>query len=84
MVTPSCRTPGSALIADAISSASGRTSGSPPVSRTFDTPADTNSLASRTTSSADSVASSGVSSTPSSGMQYWHRRLHRSVSEIRR
>ena len=41
-------------------------------------------LTSWTTSAEDSVWDLGVSSTPSAGMQYMHRRLHFSVSEILR
>ena len=41
-------------------------------------------LTSRTISSVVSTWSLGVRSTPSAGMQYRHRRLHFSVSEILR
>ena len=72
------------LSAETMSSRSARIVGSPPVRRIFVTPARTNRRASRTISSDVRSADLGASSTPSSGMQYRHRRLHRSVSDILR
>mmetsp|Transcript_47631 Transcript_47631/g.122949 ORF Transcript_47631/g.122949 Transcript_47631/m.122949 type:complete len:316 (-) Transcript_47631:18-965(-) len=61
--------------------------GSPPVSRTLRTPMATNRPTRRWISSAVRRAPSAagsMSSSPSSGMQYLHLRLQRSVSETRR
>mmetsp|Transcript_38246 Transcript_38246/g.90407 ORF Transcript_38246/g.90407 Transcript_38246/m.90407 type:complete len:280 (-) Transcript_38246:105-944(-) len=61
-----------------------RTVGSPPVSLILVTPAATKRRVRRRISGVVSMLSSGERSTPSSGMQYWQRRLQRSVSEMRR
>mmetsp|Transcript_5935 Transcript_5935/g.21183 ORF Transcript_5935/g.21183 Transcript_5935/m.21183 type:complete len:315 (-) Transcript_5935:277-1221(-) len=84
VVMPSPCRPGSAASCAQMSMASRRTSGSPPVSRILVTPACTNSAARRTISSLVSRCDASDSVTPSAGMQYRHRRLHRSVSEMRR
>lgn len=56
--------------------------GSPPVKRIFSTPELTNRFAKRTISFCERILGLGVRSTPSAGIQYWHRRLQRSVREI--
>ncbi len=62
-----------------------RSSGSPPVNRISVMPRCCTPIrASRTTSSSVSSAGLGSHSRPSGGMQYEQRRLHRSVSDIRR
>ena len=61
-----------------------RTSGSPPVSRTSSIPRRTNSRTSRSISSKLRTPSLGSHSIPSAGMQYWQRKLHRSVTETLR
>ena len=67
-----------------ITSRSGCTSGSPPVSRMLVIPRSTNSAARRTNSSSVSRWAFVNQSSPSAGMQYVHRSEHRSVSETRR
>mmetsp|Transcript_2288 Transcript_2288/g.15219 ORF Transcript_2288/g.15219 Transcript_2288/m.15219 type:complete len:271 (-) Transcript_2288:35-847(-) len=84
VVIPKCCNPGMAPSSEANSMKSFRTVGSPPVSLIFSTPSETNSFASRKISSEVSRLFFGVSSTPSSGMQYKQRRLHLSVTEMRR
>ena len=59
-----------------------RTSGSPPVSRTFDTPMRESSSTSRVISSNDRTSARSSQGRPSAGMQYWQRKLQRSVTEI--
>ena len=61
-----------------------RTSGSPPVSRTSVIPSRTNSDTSRSISSKVRIASRSSHGSPSAGMQYWQRKLQRSVTETRR
>mmetsp|Transcript_48773 Transcript_48773/g.136488 ORF Transcript_48773/g.136488 Transcript_48773/m.136488 type:complete len:265 (-) Transcript_48773:321-1115(-) len=65
-----------------------RTVGSPPVSRTLRTPRPTNKRTRRRNSSAVRASPPGVGmwnvSSPSSGTQYWQRKLHRSVRDMRR
>src|SRR5213082_899149 len=61
-----------------------RTSGSPPVSRTSVTPIEANSRTRRSISSNDSTAERSSHGSPSAGMQYWQRKLQRSVTETRR
>lgn len=58
--------------------------GSPPVSRILVTPCDTNRAERYDISGVVRRWAWGDSGTPSSGMQYVHRRLHRSVIDIRR
>ena len=82
VVTLTSRTPGAADTRRTISSRSLRTVGYPPVSRTLSTPALAKIYTNRSTSRAVNSRPSGVKSTPSAGMQYAHRKLHRSVSEI--
>mmetsp|Transcript_24952 Transcript_24952/g.42704 ORF Transcript_24952/g.42704 Transcript_24952/m.42704 type:complete len:213 (+) Transcript_24952:543-1181(+) len=84
VVMASCRTPGVAPISEQISSIFGYTKGSPPVRRIFETPNCTKSLLSLKISSWVNKLELGVNSIPSAGMQYWQRRLQRSVREIRR
>src|SRR4051812_15757237 len=67
-----------------ITSRSGLTNGSPPVNRTSRTPSETARRISLTSSSAERRSSPGIQSSPSAGMQYVHRRLHRSVTDTRR
>ena len=66
------------------STTSGRSSGSPPVSRTSRTPSPTATRASRTSSSVLSSVGPLSHGTPSAGMQYVQRSEQRSVSEMRR
>ena len=61
-----------------------RTRGSPPVSLMDRTPSRRATSATRTISSKESRSDRGRNVIPRSGMQYVHRRLHRSVTEIRR
>jgi len=61
-----------------------RASGSPPVSRRSETPIRTSSETIRSISSKLSTSSRGSQSIPSEGMQYWQRKLQRSVTETRR
>src|SRR5207253_3546996 len=63
---------------------SARTVGSPPVSLKDRTPSETNTRASRAISSNRRISSRGSHWSPSAGMQYVQRKLHRSVTEIRR
>lgn len=58
--------------------------GSPPVNRIFVTPWDTKTEESMNISGVVSRSGGGDCGTPSSGMQYKHRRLHFSVMDIRR
>src|SRR4051794_15393735 len=60
-----------------------RTSGSPPVSRTSPTPMSASSVTSRTISSKLRTSSRSSHGSPSAGMQYWQRKLQRSVTETR-
>ncbi len=61
-----------------------RTSGSPPVKRIFFTPSDSIIRTTLKISSSVSTSSCGITATPCLGIQYLHRRLHLSVTEIRR
>src|SRR3954471_12684805 len=60
-----------------------RTSGSPPVSRTSPTPMSASSVTSRTISSKLRTSSRSSHGSPSAGMQYWQRKLQRSVADTR-
>ena len=60
-----------------------RTSGSPPVSRTSETPIAASNRASRAISSKLRISSRRSHSRPSAGMQYVQRKLHLSVTETR-
>src|SRR5947209_7016531 len=60
------------------------TSGPPPVSRTSCTPIRENSPVRRAISSKVRISSRSSQGRPSAGMQYWQRKLHRSVTETRR
>ena len=60
------------------------TSGSPPVRRIFRIPMDTASQAISSISSRERISRWSRFLTPSGGMQYAQRRLHKSVSEMRR
>ena len=60
-----------------------RTSGSPPVSRTSPTPMEASSATSRAISSKRRISSRSSQGSPSAGMQYWQRKLQRSVTEMR-
>src|SRR5260370_34522519 len=61
-----------------------RSNGSPPVSRTFVTPSPANTGTSRAISSNVRIDARGNHTYSSSGMQYRHRMLQRSVTETRR
>ena len=61
-----------------------RTSGSPPVSRTLLTPSETAVRTISVSSSNDSISLCSRLHTPSAGIQYRHRKLHRSVTDSRR
>src|SRR5665811_2571028 len=61
-----------------------RTSGSPPVTRTFSTPIEASTPTRRTISSKLRISSRSSQGSPSAGMQYWQRKLQRSVTETRR
>src|SRR6478735_4471363 len=61
-----------------------RNRGSPPVRRTRSNPRPTNTRTSRSISSNERMSSRGSQTYSSSGMQYWQRRLQRSVTETRR
>lgn len=81
VVIPICSKP-SSFSWPTKSTRSFRSRGSPPVNRILSTPFWTNQLARRTTSSFDNKWDCGCNGTPFSGMQYWHRKLHRSAKEI--
>ena len=75
----------SALVAAMMAGSPRRSNGSPPVNRTSWMPSRSTPMPmSRMSSSSVSVSSVGIQSRPSAGMQYWQRRLQRSVSETRR
>ena len=61
-----------------------RTSGSPPVRRTSRTPIEASSATRRSISSKLRISSRSSHGRPSAGMQYWQRKLQRSVTETRR
>ncbi len=62
-----------------------RTSGSPPVRRMPSNPKYLMQIrANRSISSKERISSLGSHCIPSAGMQYWHLKLQRSVTEIRR
>src|SRR5437763_4268508 len=61
-----------------------RTSGSPPVSRTSVTPMPASTRTTRSISSKRSTSARSSHGSPSAGMQYWQRKLQRSVTETRR
>src|SRR5215211_5914028 len=61
-----------------------RTSGSPPVSRRSVTPIRANTATIRSISSKRSTSSRSSQGRPSAGMQYWQRKLQRSVTDTRR
>ena len=84
VVTLTSRIPGTLAARFTTSSKSFLTVGSPPVNRTLSTPALANTRTKRSISSAVNKSPFGVKSTPSSGMQYPHRKLHRSVRLILR
>ncbi len=60
-----------------------RTSGSPPVIFTFLSPMPARTLTIRRISPKRRIRSCAMLSTPSSGIQYRHLKLHRSVTEMR-
>ena len=66
------------------SGSSRRRSGSPPVMRTLRTPTNANTSTKRLSSSNVRMSPRGSQVYSSSGMQYRHRRLHRSVTDRRR
>src|SRR5690606_37605497 len=75
----------SSAAAATIDTSPGRSSGSPPVNRISLMPNRwTATLNRRTTSSSVSTEGPGNQGRPSGGMQYEHRRLHRSVRDTRR
>src|SRR5215207_5105047 len=61
-----------------------RTSGSPPVSRTSLTPISAITRTTRAISSKLRISSRSSHGRPSAGMQYWQRKLQRSVTDTRR
>src|SRR3954470_2755819 len=78
------RSPGTPASISTSRGKSRRTSGSPPVSRSSSTPSEANTRTSRSISSNDSRALRSSHGRPSAGMQYWQRKLQRSVTETRR
>ena len=80
--------PSMAVTCEMSSGRSVRSSGSPPVMRALDTPNSENSRVSRVISSNVSISPRGRNSYASpkisAGMQYGQRKLHRSVTEMRR
>src|SRR3954451_24089695 len=84
VVTERSFSPSSADSIDTSRGKSRRTSGSPPVRRRSPTPIDTNSRTRRWTSSKVRIAERSSHGSPSAGMQYWQRKLQRSVTETRR
>ena len=84
VVIPTDSIPGCRAIDPHNSTRSLRSVGSPPVSRTLVVPSLANIDTNRSISLLCKTRCDGWSGTPSAGMQYVHRRLHRSVSEIRR
>jgi hypothetical protein len=77
-------TPSTSASIDTSRGNSRRTSGSPPVSRTSVTPIDENSATSRSISSNVRISERSSHGRPSAGMQYWQRKLQRSVTDTRR
>ena len=73
-----------AEIRETISTISGRKRGSPPVRRISSMPCETPTLIIEINSSVVRSSSDGNHAAKSCGMQYEHRRLHRSVKETRR
>src|SRR6476661_6683324 len=61
-----------------------RTSGSPPVRRTSSTPRPAKTRTSRSISSKLRISPRSSQGRPPAGMQYWQRKLQRSVTETRR
>ena len=61
-----------------------RTSGSPPVRRRSVTPIRASTRTTRSISSKRRISSRSSQGSPSAGMQYWQRKLQRSVTETRR
>src|SRR3954447_14735416 len=76
-------TPGTAASMAASRGKSLRTSGSPPGRRTLETPIRASSATRRVISSNESTSARSSHGRPSVGMQYWQRKLQRSVTEIR-
>ena len=77
----------SAALPASIATRSGRSvrsRGSPPVIRTLSVPSAAKTSTRRSISSKVRMSSRGSQTYSASGMQYWHRRLHRSVTETRR
>ena len=83
VVRSTSSTPGTAATIRHSSTQPLRTSGSPPVMRTFFTPSFAAASTISVISSKDRISSCRFRQTPS-GIQYRHRRLHRSVTETRR
>ncbi len=77
-------TSGFAATRSTTSTTSRRSSGSPPVSRTLSTPSSLKTSTSSPISSTVRISSRGNQTYSSSGIQYWQRRLHLSISEMRR
>ena len=84
MVSARSSTPGTAATRATSSGRCGRISGSPPVIRTRVTPSATNRSTRNSVSSKLSRSFRGSQTYSASGMQYWQRRLHRSVTDSRR
>ena len=80
----SSRTPGTSRSIRTSPGRPRRTSGSPPVSRTFETPSSQQASVMRASSSNEHTSSWESIGTPSAGMQYAQRQLQRSVTESRR
>ena len=78
------RTSGFAASRSTTSVTSRRRSGSPPVSRTLSTPSSLKTSTRSPICSTVRMSSRGNQTYSSSGIQYWQRRLHLSISETRR
>src|SRR3712207_150488 len=61
-----------------------RTKGSPPVRRTERTPREASTRTTRSISSKRRISARSSHGSPSAGMQYWQRKLQRSVTDRRR
>ena len=75
--------PGTAYSIRASCGRSRRQSGSPPVSLTWRTPSLASAATAAVISSKRRMRACGTKGTPAAGMQYWQRRLQRSVTDTR-
>ena len=84
MVSERSSIPGTAASIDTSFGKSRRTSGSPPVRRSSLTPISASTRTRRSISSKLRMSLRSSHGNPSAGMQYWQRKLQRSVTDTRR